>query len=84
MGNFFDAKKFDFAIVGKEARGDDFGVVENEEVVGGEVVGEVAKEFVFDAAAVAMNDEHAGSGAVFERVGGDELGGELVVKVGGA
>ena len=84
VGDFFDAKEFDFLIVGEEASGDDFGIVEDEEVFGSDVVGKVAELLVFDQAGVAMDDEHAGGGAIFQGVGGDELRGEVIVEVGRA
>ncbi len=78
----FEAEDF-AVVVGEEAGGDDAGVVEDDAVLGLEVGGEVAEEAVFDEAGCAMDDQHAGGGAVGEGGAGDEFRGQVVVEVGG-
>ena len=78
----FEAEDF-AVVVGEEAGGDDAGVVEDDAVLGLEVGGEVAEEAVFDEAGGAVDDQHAGGGAVGKGGAGDEFRGQVVVEVGG-
>ena len=78
----FEAEDF-AVVVGEEAGGDDAGVVEDDAVLGLEVGGEVAEVTVFDEAGEAVDDHHAGGGAIGERGAGDEFRGQVVVEVGG-
>jgi hypothetical protein len=77
----FEAEDF-AVVVGEEAGGDDAGVVEDDAVLGLEVGGEVAEVTVFDEPGGAMDDHHAGGGAIGERGAGDEFRGQVVVEVG--
>jgi hypothetical protein len=51
--------------------------------LGLEVGGEVTEVTVFDEAGEAVDDQHAGGGAIGERGAGDEFRGQVVVEVGG-
>lgn len=77
----FEAEDF-AVVVGEEAGGDDAGVVEYDAVLGLEIGGEVAEVAVFDQAGEAVDDHHAGSGAIGEGGAGDEFRGQVVVEVG--
>ncbi len=70
----FEAEDF-AVVVGEEASGDDAGVVEDDAIFGLEVGGEVAEVTVFDEAGEAVDDQHAGGGAVGEGGAGDEFRG---------
>jgi hypothetical protein len=69
---------------GEEARGEDAGVVEDEEVARAEVAVEVGEDVVGMGAGVAVEDEHAGCAADGGRGLGDEFCGEIEVEVGDA
>lgn len=53
-------------------------------MIGREEVGEVAEVVVGNFSGGAVDEHHAGAGAVFERAGGDEFRWEFVVEVSGA
>ncbi len=74
---------------GEEARRQDAGVVEDEEIAGLEVVGEVGEEVVGEGAGVvdgesAIEDQHAAGAADGGWVLGDEVFWEIEVEVGDA
>lgn len=75
--------EFDLFVIGEESGRGDFGVVEDDEIVGFQIRGEVGEHAVLDLAGVAMHDHHARSGAVVERSIGDEFFGQAVVEVSG-
>ncbi len=74
----------DLPVVGEEARADDAGIVEDQQVVLFDEVREVGEACVIDLAGVAVDDEHAASVAPLGRAGGDEFLGEEVVEIVGA
>jgi hypothetical protein len=78
----FETQDF-VAFVGEEAGGDDSGVVEDEEIAGEQELGDVAEGAMLDLTGGAVNDHHAGRGAVGERFAGDEFRRKMVVEVGG-
>ena len=53
------ADELDFFVVGKEARRDDFGVVEDEKMVGWEEFGELTEVVVGDLSGSAIDEHHA-------------------------
>lgn len=59
LSEFVGADEFDFSVVGEEAGGGDFGVVEHDEVIVAQVAGEIGKHPVFDLTGVAVHDHHA-------------------------
>ena len=67
---------------GVEARGKDAGVVEDEEIAGGEELREFGEEMVGEGAGVAREREHARGAACGGRMLRDELGRKIVVEVG--
>jgi hypothetical protein len=74
----------DKGAVGKEARGDDAGVVEHEQVAGTELGGKRGEEAVVDGAGGAVEEHHAAGTADLGRGLRDEFLGEVVVEVGDA
>jgi hypothetical protein len=67
---------------GVEARGENPGVVEDEEVAGVEELWEVGEEVVGEGAGAAVEGEHAAGATDLGRVLRDEVLGEVVVEVG--
>ena len=67
---------------GEEARGQDAGVVENEEIAGLEELREVGEEVVAECSGGAVEDQHTAGAALGGRVLGDEFGGKIVMEVG--
>ena len=67
-------------LLAEEAGREDSGVVYGEAIPGGEEAGEVAEGSIFEGARGAVNDEHAGGGAVREGFLSDELVGQVIIK----
>jgi hypothetical protein len=67
---------------GKETRGQDAGVVQNEEIAGLEEVGEVGEEVVAQGPGCSVEDQHAARSALGRRVLGDEFCGQVEAEVG--
>jgi len=67
---------------GEEARWQDAGVVENEEIAGLEELREIGEEVVAECSGGAVEDEHTAGAALGGRVLGDEFGGQVVMEVG--
>jgi len=67
---------------GEEARGQDAGVVQNEEIAGLEELREVGEEVVAKCSGCAVEDQHTARSALGGRVLGDEFGGQVVMEVG--
>ncbi len=65
----------------EEAGGDDAGVVEDEAIVGMEVLADIVEGAVVDLSGVAVEDEEAGAVAWLDRVLGDAFGGEVVLEL---
>lgn len=65
-----------------EARGEDFRVVEDQQVGGAEEIGEVAECAVLKNSCAGIEVEQAGGGTVGERLLGDEFFGEVEVEIG--
>lgn len=78
------AEEFDGVIVGKDTSGDDFGVVEDEEVIGREEFWEIGEVVVGDRAGGAVDEHHARGGPIGEGARGDEFGREFVEKITGS
>lgn len=53
------ADQFYLAVVGEEACGGDFGVVEDKQVAGLEIAGKISEHTVFNLAVVTVDDHHA-------------------------
>ncbi len=68
--------------MGVEARRQDAGVVEDEEVARAEMVREVGEVIVLDSAGGAIDAEHATGAAGRGRGLGDEVFGQIEVEVG--
>ena len=81
---FVGADEFNFVVVGEKSGWGDFGIVEDEEVIGGEIRGEISKHPVLNFPAVAVDHHHARGRAVIERAAGDEFVGQSVVEINGA
>jgi hypothetical protein len=80
-----DKQEFDPSACGSvadEARGNDLGVVEDEEVAEIEIVGDVAELPVRQRAGGAIEDEESRLIAPRRGVLGDQLGREIIVEVG--
>jgi hypothetical protein len=79
-----EEEDLDVAVVARfaaeEAGGKDAGVVDGETVAGAEVGGEVAEGAIFQGAGRAMDDEHAGGGAVREGLLSDQLVRQVIIK----
>ena len=67
---------------GEEARGQDAGVVEDEEIAGLKELREVGEEVVAECAGGAVEDHHAAGAALGGRVLGDEFYRQVVMEVG--
>lgn len=65
-----------------EAGGKDAGVIENDNIVGAEEIGQIAKMAVMELAGIAMQVQHAGTVASGGRFLGDELFGKMEVEIG--
>jgi hypothetical protein len=70
--------------VGVEARRQDAGVIEDEEITGVEMVREVSEEVILDAAGGAFDAQHTAGSAGCGWGLGDEVFGEVEVEVGDA
>jgi hypothetical protein len=67
---------------GEEARGQDAGVVEDEEIAGLEELREVGEEVVAEGAGGAVEDQHPAGAALGGRVLGDQFFRQVEVEVG--
>jgi len=65
----------------KEAGGNDAGVIENDQFIATEQIGEIYKKMIIQVAFGAREDEEAGRVAMFERPLGNLAGGEVVIEV---
>jgi hypothetical protein len=81
---FVGADEFDFIVVRKESGRGDFGIVEDEEVVGAEIGRKISKHAVFDFAGIAVNHHHTRGRSVVEWTAGNEFFGEVIVEISGA
>ena len=66
----------------EKTRGENAGVVQDEQIAGAEDAGEVGEVSVFVGAGGAIKVEHAAGAADVGRLLGDEVFGEIVVEVG--
>ncbi len=79
---FADGQRAHAGAMAEEARGKDAGIVEDKAIAGAEVGGEVAEGAIFPAAGGAVHDQHAGGGAVGERLLRDQLRRQVVIEIG--
>ena len=66
----------------EQARGKNARIVEDEAVARAEVGRQIAKDAVFPTPLVAVDDQHAGSGAIGQRLLGDQVIGKVVIELG--
>ena len=78
------AQQLGSLVVGKETCRDHPGVVEDKEIALADKACEVGEEEVFDSSGLAVDEHHARGLPLIEWALGNELGRELVVKIGGA
>ncbi len=87
-GVFFEQEDFKLAaglgVAAAQARRDDAGIVEDEDVAGAEVIGEIAEILVRNFFGVAVDDEQAGLIALGDGSLGDQFGRQNKIKIGGA
>jgi hypothetical protein len=86
-GIFFEQQYFKRAagagVFSTQARGDDAGIIEDEDIARAKVAEEVRKNFMFAAGVGAVEDEEAGLIALRRGLLGDEFGREREIKIGG-
>ena len=86
-GIFFEQQDFKRAagagVFSTESRGDDAGIIEDEDIAGAQVAKEVGKFFMFEAGIGAVEDEEAGLISLRRGLLGDEFGREWKIKIGG-
>ena len=67
-----------------QSNGKDARVIEHEQIAGAEKLGKVEKMLVVELAGRAIENEEAGGVAVGSGTLGDEIGGQIVIKIGSA
>ena len=80
---FLEKEEFRAVLGADQAGGDDLGVVEDEEVVGLEQVGQIPDLMVLKGLGMTIEDKEAGRVAGVSGLGGDPIGGQGVGKKGG-
>ncbi len=71
------------SVIGEEARSDDLGVVEDEQILRVHVACKIGEHAVLNKPGITMDDHHARTCPVFERAAGDKLLRKVIVKISG-
>ena len=78
--DFFDEQQLDFRFPRPDARGNDLGIVEHQQISRAKVAAQVAEHVVANLTGRAVHHHHAGGGPVGQRLLGDQLRRQQVIE----